>query len=742
MSDQLEEIKKKLKCEKCSKSFKEPKLLPCYHSFCKSPCLEELAARDPEGKTLTCPTCEYQVTLPDNGVAGLPTDLQAEYIAEQKGAIEKAKNPICGNCKKSPATNYCPDCKKFMCDKCREMHQTWEAFKDHTLLSTDQVRADAIKVLLPNKEPLQCEKHPTMELRMYCETCSELICSDCTIRLHKDHEYDVVDDVFPRHKKTLESSLGPLKENLQSIEEALGTLDTRQEMIEKQRKAVEKDIKDEIEKIKKLLDMRKNQLVDSLKSLTEQKLARIASQKKCVKNTQAKMSSCLKYAEAGLENGTNSEVLRMKVLLLRRIEEISKAFDKEAIQPTTEADIELITDNQTEKACKELGNVTSVCVSAENSYATGEGTKLAKLESQAIVEVHPAINERSRRGEQNFTLTAELSHAKTTATIECNYTREVNGRHTITYQPVSRGRHSLHIRINGRHVKDSPYPIAVTPSLESLRKPTRVWQTWSEPYGLAINSNRDIIIAGQNEDCVCLVSSKGQNISRFSKPGWKTGQLKTPCGVTVDQSDNIYVADNHNHRIQKFAPDGRYVDSVGSKGAGGSKLQFMHPTGICFNKTNELLYVCDQDNHRIQVITTDLTFVNAFGEKGKGNGQFDCPLNLAFDDANNVYVTDTNNNRVQVFTLDGQFLRKFSDKANGKTLSHPNAIAIDSGNVVYVSEYDRHCVSMFTSLGEYLGWFGGPGEEDGKFNGIYGLCIDPDDIIYVSDCHNKKLQIF
>jgi len=36
--------------------------------------------------------------------------------------------------------------------------------------------------------------------------------------------------------------------------------------------------------------------------------------------------------------------------------------------------------------------------------------------------------------------------------------------------------------------------------------------------------------------------------------GIGNGQFNTPYGIAIDRSDNIYVADYNNHRIQKFAP--------------------------------------------------------------------------------------------------------------------------------------------------------------------------------------------
>ncbi len=112
-----------------------------------------------------------------------------------------------------------------------------------------------------------------------------------------------------------------------------------------------------------------------------------------------------------------------------------------------------------------------------------------------------------------------------------------------------------------------------------------------------------------------------------------------------------------------------------------------------------------------------------------------------FDSANNLYVTEHVNNRVQVFTAEGQFLRTFSQKADGQKLNSPFAIAIDSSDTVYVSENGPNHVSVFTSQGAYITTFGGRGTEEGQFNGIYGLSIDRNDSVVVSDRSNDRLQI-
>ena len=185
---------------------------------------------------------------------------------------------------------------------------------------------------------------------------------------------------------------------------------------------------------------------------------------------------------------------------------------------------------------------------------------------------------------------------------------------------------------------------------------------------------------------------------------------------------------------------GDFVTAAGSPGS--NQLQFDWAEGICYNHRDNNLYVADNCNHRVQVLTTDLRFVRSIGTKGSGNGQFKYPTYIAFDNANNMYVTDHKNNRVQVLTTDGQFLRAFSQKANGQKLHKPRTIAIDSSNTVYVSEYGSKCVSVFTSQGAYITTFGTRGSEEGQFEDILGIFVDQNDHIAISDIENGLMQIF
>ena len=55
-------LEKELECAVCLEQFKDPKVLPCLHSFCKI-CLEGLVDRKRNAWKLICPSCRISVEV-------------------------------------------------------------------------------------------------------------------------------------------------------------------------------------------------------------------------------------------------------------------------------------------------------------------------------------------------------------------------------------------------------------------------------------------------------------------------------------------------------------------------------------------------------------------------------------------------------------------------------------------------------------------------------------------------------
>src|ERR1039457_2438658 len=93
-----------------------------------------------------------------------------------------------------------------------------------------------------------------------------------------------------------------------------------------------------------------------------------------------------------------------------------------------------------------------------------------------------------------------------------------------------------------------------------------------------------------------------------------------------------------------------YLFQWGSAGSGNG--QFIYPYGIAVDSSNNV-YVADTDNDRIEKFDSNGNYLTQWGSHSSGNGQFSGAGWIAVDSSNNVYVTDLYNNRVEKFDSSG-----------------------------------------------------------------------------------------
>ena len=86
MAEQLQErLDELLVCPICLDQIKNPKTLPCQHSFCFDPCLKDLSRRSDNqqprvGGSITCPICRKKFRF--NHLSNLPDDLTLKNLLE------------------------------------------------------------------------------------------------------------------------------------------------------------------------------------------------------------------------------------------------------------------------------------------------------------------------------------------------------------------------------------------------------------------------------------------------------------------------------------------------------------------------------------------------------------------------------------------------------------------------------------------------------------------------------------
>src|SRR3954469_2794910 len=74
-------------------------------------------------------------------------------------------------------------------------------------------------------------------------------------------------------------------------------------------------------------------------------------------------------------------------------------------------------------------------------------------------------------------------------------------------------------------------------------------------------------------------------------------------------------------------------------------------------------------------------FLLEWGRKGTNNGEFDFPIGIAINRADEVFVTDFYNSRVQKFSRDGKLLAVIA------TLPSPGGIAVSRSGDLYLAHF-------------------------------------------------------
>ena len=132
-----------LRCPVCLDRYNQPCILPCQHTFCKTPCLEGLV--DMRSRVVRCPECRMEHFVPYSGADGFPInrtianflDLQPNTArTAEVGSSNQVEVPntgagtasLCGICEKEGPTSKCNHCEKLACEACRKSHFTQMKF--------------------------------------------------------------------------------------------------------------------------------------------------------------------------------------------------------------------------------------------------------------------------------------------------------------------------------------------------------------------------------------------------------------------------------------------------------------------------------------------------------------------------------------------------------------------------------------------------------------------------------------
>ena len=328
-----------LSCPVCYQLFKNPKYLPCYHSYCEQ-CLEKMQVQS----KIICPECRHEANVPPGGVKDLENNffinrLVDEFILKRK--VEGEAEVKCDECGgEDPVVAFCPDCTMFLCHVCNEHHKRSIKSPGHGIVPLTELRSKKDITIQPKAKVLICSEHE-YELKHYCESCDELVCFYCTMKKHSGHNHDTVKNMVGKHRQELKKITAPVEEMIRGLSDTHDNIEKMRKKIRQQGDEMNKKIDQHYDGVIQKLMEQKEQLKQQVRGTVSQKEKAVTTQLEEVEYAQAEVAS-MKELNDAVEKSSDQEVLSVKKQAIDRMQQITDKYKKVNIPPVQQATMEFV----------------------------------------------------------------------------------------------------------------------------------------------------------------------------------------------------------------------------------------------------------------------------------------------------------------------------------------------------------------------------------------------------------------
>jgi hypothetical protein len=313
--------------------------------------------------------------------------------------------------------------------------------------------------------------------------------------------------------------------------------------------------------------------------------------------------------------------------------------------------------------------------------------------------------------------------------------------------------------------------ISCISTIGNLNAQTAPSINYQNPTVLSLNISAGTILPTNNGGAVPEVQLGSVTTIAGTVPGGfedgpiSSAQLYSPQGICIDNSGNIFVADNLNSKIRKVTTDGQIITVAGSYfGANGYsngiglEARFAFPSDVVTDNLGNL-YICDRWNFKIRKIdingnVTDYAgTTQGFLDGQVSTAQFYAPEGIAIDQAGNIYIADTYNNRIRKIDTSGNVTtiaggqQGFLDGTNAESKFYsPSGLALDSQGNIFVTDRSNNAIRKISPEGIVSTFAGGiQGNADGYGTNamLYApssIAIDSFDNIFFVDQYNGLIR--
>ena len=732
----LNNLHEELSCSVCMSKYTNPKQLPCLHSFCLH-CLNGIQRTSGRRDKIACPECRQEFNVPDNGnLAALPTNFRINSLLDVLAIKECNTTGVkCGNCdNRSKESHYCFQCCAFWCGECITFHNGMKANKDHYALALEDFQDHDFENIL--KRPTFCAipGHEKKEIEFFCNICEVAICNACALTNHDGHGKILLEQAANERKLRVKSAIESQKKRAQTKRSKITKLDKSLIEVQEQAARVKRNVQEYADSILAAIEAKKLEIFDDVERRTKASLQEIEKQKQEIEEEAKKHESEIEDSETLLKRSTSAQLMQPNELMDKILKEEKNQENRSDRDDCPFQKFHFV-ENHKLFDLVNAEQIGSLETKAQQSRADGKGIReaIVGLEAQLVVTTRNKKCQSSYDNNDCVTLEISNRQGENCAT-EVQVQDNKDGSYKIKYFAKETGTCSASVKVNGEHIRGSPFEVQVKPR---QFRPVLSFgeQILKNPWGVAVNEQDEIAVSDISNNKIHLFKCDGTHVKSFGGEGAKHGEFDWPCGIVFHGANVIVAEQSKNSRVQELSRQGEYLRHFGGKGSLDQQLNY--PSGISIDNDGNII-VADKGNKLIKIFSTDGQFLHKLGTERSFTKPFHC---IQHD--NYLIVSDYGDHSVKLFDRKGNFLYKFGKNGNADgELNTPQCLFMDKAGYLMVCDAGNNRIQVFDLSGKFVTKFGTKGSGMGEFDNPDSVAVLSDGKIVVSDLGNSRIQIF
>ena len=738
--DEWEQIEEEITCSICRDLFTEPKTILCLHTFCEKCIKSTIETNRRLGSEVCCPLCRTELS---QDLAKVPTNFAIKRLIEifkkrqESMHITTAQTKvICGECEEGGlAVVWCVDCESFQCEECLKQHQRMKRLKLHTTMPLEDFMRSPQQVIALSK-PENCKDHSMQSLDLYCQTCNTLICRDCTIVDHRQHQYNFVNTLANEEHAKIKMAAASLKTMLEQVNSVIKKVEGVDNELNNETDA-ERQVQDMYRQLREMLDQ------CEVKDLQKIKVAKImlqdllSSQKGDLKLLQACLGSCDEFVSKVTTREGASQLLTYGNDIQKRVSDLTNQVEQCSLEPMCGVDhMILSTSNPNDY----LSHFTSLCTVSTLPHVPNCSVKgppgMSKYDPVNVIvtlkdkDGHPVPNQTEHLTvnfeDRNFARNVKIEEGRHQNNYVLSYWVQRKETHTLSVSWKNNVLAKTEISANIRNYEAIDEGILIIDKYGPNKEPLK------HPFLLTVGPNNELIFRDYHAKQLVIFDDRLRYVRSLGK-----GLVDYPTAIVVSRNGYLYITDYYKGVVKKITLTGELISEFA-----GDKDKLNWPLGLLLLQS-DLLFICDSMNDRIVVLKDD-KLAYSFGEHGKNPGYFNQPIDLVSNPTEDqLFITDRNNNRIQVFSPCGQFLRVFCNSTVTRyELLHPTGIFYTPDGHILVSSSGTNNVLVFDEDGRFVSTIDGSYQGKQRLLQPIGVVMMNNGRIVVAGDSSNNLVVF